>query len=730
MSVSSIYALLIGVDCYMPNILPDGSRYQNLGGSVRDIDQVEAYLKDVQNVPAEQILKLSASPSAGDEQQPIEPPGKLATRNNIIDNFRKLGEMAAAGSQVYIHYSGHGGRAKTVFESIKGVNEIDEGLVPTDIGTSAGQYLRDIELAHLLQELVKKELVVTVVLDCCHSGGATRGDAEIRGNESTGDKPLQADYRAVATIAELEDTWKLLTGAGTRGLKAGGLPVSNEYVVLAACRQNEYAYEYAFNRETRERSGALTYWLLDTLRQANPGRTYKDLYDRINAQIHSQFPSQTPLLLGAGDRLVFGSDRGETVFAIPVMQVEPNEAGKLQAVIGVGQANGVTKGSEFAIYPGGTTDLTKIEHRVAIAKIIQRGSTDSLCNLEAVDDKELKVEPGYLAVQISLAKSLIKKVSLFMQEAATPEELAQADLPANKLRPELFAKQSGAFEAIRTAIVAGKGWVELDENIAQEDNGDLVSFIVAVNNQGEYEICPGGSFEPFENINPPLSVDDAESPGKLVQRLLHLAKYQVSKSIVNDDSGSPLAGKLAVEWLGTSDTFDVGDPIPTGSALQKFADPSQPTVKVGDYIFLAIRNDFNEALNVAVLNFEADWSIAQILPNLQKTQEQFVTIEKGKTEIIPLQPSIEGTGDKIENTLKVFATRDQANFRWLELPSLDLPILFKASRSGARSLEPLNPLDALLAAINDEKPQTRKLTVAASPNQEWTTKQLVLTICK
>jgi hypothetical protein len=70
---------------------------------------------------------------------------------------------------------------------------------------------------------------------------------------------------------------------------------------------------------------------------------------------------------------------------------------------------------------------------------------------------------------------------------------------------------------------------------------------------------------------------------------------------------------------------------------------------------------------------------------------------------------------------------DQANFRWLELPSLDLPILSRASRSLTRSV---NPLDALLAAINDEKPKSRKLTVLASPNKEWTTKQLILTISK
>jgi hypothetical protein len=43
------------------------------------------------------------------------------------------------------------------------------------------------------------------------------------------------------------------------------------------------------------------------------------------------------------------------------MKVEPNEKGEPQALLAVGQANGVSKGAEFAIYPLGTTDLTKKE---------------------------------------------------------------------------------------------------------------------------------------------------------------------------------------------------------------------------------------------------------------------------------------------------------------------------------------------------------------------------------
>ncbi|MBH8571552.1 caspase family protein [Nostocaceae cyanobacterium CENA369] len=698
--VPNLYALLIGIDCYMPNILPDGSYYKSLGGCVRDINHVEAFLKDTQKVPDTQILKLTASinPDKPDKQQPLEPPEKLPTRKNIIDSFRKLGEIAPQTAQVYIQYSGHGGRAKTVFPEIKGVGEIDEGLVPTDIGTSEGQYLRDLELAQLLKELVDKKLTVTLVLDCCHSGGATRGDAEIRGMDVEDDKPLQATFEPVAPLEVLAATWQSL-GGGTRGLKASGVPESRDYVLLAACRQNEYAYEYAFNRETRERNGALTYWLLDTLRQQNPGQTYKDLYDRIHAQIHSQFPSQTPILLGEGDRLIFGTERVKTVFAVPVMKVEQTETKEMRVLLAVGQANGVTKGAEFAIYPRATTDLTEKENRVAIARIIQRGGTDSLCKLEAIAAKELKVEPGDLAVQIAVAASLVRKVSL------SPE-----------------GEQNQKALAVLKAAIPGNGWVELDETRTVGDNGEGVDYFVEINNNGEFEIRDSGGAI-FQNIKPAFKIDDPTAPEKIVKRLVHLAKYQAAKTIDNVDTDSPLSGKLVVEWMGTSDTYDRGDPIPTISQLQKFSDRTRPTVKIGDSIFLSIRNNSTETLNVAVLNFESDWSIQQIHP--QRPTELFITLEPGKEEKIPLQPTLEGEGNEVENTVKVFATKDQANFRWLELPSLDEEIVQKGFAA-----RPLNPLEALLAAIDGEQPTTRKLTVAASPSREWTTKQVTLIITK
>jgi Caspase domain len=712
--IPNIYALLIGIDCYMPNKLPDGSRYKNLGGCVRDITHVETFLINEWKVPKAQILKLTASVNPNEPTKPLELPEKLPTRQNTIDAFRKLGEMATEKAQVYIHYSGHGGRAKTVFPSIKGEDEIDEGLVPTDIGTSEGQYLRDLDLAILLKELVDKQLTVTVVLDCCNSGGTTRGDVEIRGGEGIDEKPLQPGQEMVAPLEILEQTWRSLAEQTTRGLKASGLRAARDYVLLAACRQNEFAYEYAFNRETKERNGALTYWLLDTLRQQNPGQTYQDLFDRINAKIHSQFPQQTPILMGENNRVIFGNELAERVHTVPVLKVDKNaETGEKQAVLGVGQANGIGKGAEFAIYPRTTTDLTKKENRVAIARIIQRGATDSLCKLEPIYGEELNVEDGDRAVLVSPSVNLVRKVYLIAQEAASAEDLAKSSLPPNKLLPEIFKQQDKALEAIKNAL-PGNGWVELAEEVVAADDDEGVVYQVVVNNQEEYEICDRTGY-PFQGI-PPIQASDRDAAATVVKRLVHLAKYHATAELDNTDKDAPLAGKLIVEWLGTSDIYELGDKTPPKSQLKPFADASKPTVKLGDCVFLSIQNNSFQAFNVAVLDLASDWSIQQIAPG---KAEKFITIEAGKKETIAISATSEG-----EDIVKILATVGPIDYRWLELPSLDEDIQPKGLfRSG-------NPLEVLLEAIDKDQPPTRKLSVARSPSREWTTKQVSLTITK
>jgi hypothetical protein len=469
---------------------------------VRDITLVEAFLKRQFNLPSERIYKLTASNVDG-SSEPSESPEQLPTYENIVRKLQEITEKAQPQDQVYIHYSGHGGRAVTNYPQSKGTKGIDEVLVPTDIGKPTSRYLRDVELAALLQTMVDKGLVVTVVLDSCHSGGTTRaGDSAIRGaDRETVDTTPRPTESLVASAEDLAKTWQDLAEETTRSGKSNMsfLPGAKGYVMLAACRPSEYAYEYEFNG--KERNGALTYWLLDSLKNCSPDLTYKVIYDRINAKVHSKFPSQTPMLFGEGNRLVFGSDSASLQYAVTVMQVD---AAKNPVVLrlNAGQAQGLSEGAQLAIYPPGTTDFTQEEKQLAIAEITEIGATDAWAEIVKTI-RALEIEQAAQAVLLSAPVEVVRKVRLVYQQAS-------------QLPPGI--EQNAALQAIETAV-AGNGWVKL-----LSDN-EAADFQVAINTAGEYEICDP-SETPIANLRPPLKVGDRNAAIDVVKRLVHLTKYK------------------------------------------------------------------------------------------------------------------------------------------------------------------------------------------------------------
>ena len=319
--IPNFYALLIGIDFYFPHELPDG-HYKNLRGCVQDINHVETYLKTTFNLTPDQIIKLTASASEN-PNQPKESPEILPTYENIVAKFKEITAKAQPQDQVYIHYSGHGGRAKTIFESLKGFGGLDEALVPTDIGQPNSCYLRDIEFAKLLEEMVEKELVVTLVLDSCHSGGATRemsGDDRIRGEGFIDTTPRPTDS-LVASLQELAQNWQTAT-ENSRNITVvnGLLPEPTGYTLIAACRDHEFAYEKVF--EGTERNGALTYFLLKALRQYGTGISVEDLFNQISNQVHKEFERQTPMLMGETERTFFGGQSVGASRKVSVMKVD------------------------------------------------------------------------------------------------------------------------------------------------------------------------------------------------------------------------------------------------------------------------------------------------------------------------------------------------------------------------------------------------------------------------
>ena len=568
--------------------------------------------------------------------------------------------------------------------------------------------------------MVDKGLVVTVILDSCHSGGSTRGgDAKIRGlkNDVLDETPRPTASLVKPSAEELAAVapgWKNLKYATRAGIPvATMIPEAKGYVLLAACRPSEYAYEYPFDGQ--QSNGALTHWLLDTLAQPNPGITYKMIHDRINGKINTQFPTQNPMILGEGDRTFLGKEYKSVPFAVNVLEVKLDEN---KVKLGAGQSQGLLDGAEFTIYPRGTTNFADKTQRLALAKIIDREATESWAEIIQTISSEQKIETDSQAVLTSVSVDLIKKVRL-LKDKNTP------------------SVRDRALQAIEKAI-QDNGWVKLvSDDTNKLETADYQVDVKSLNSEEAqtyelnvddiiYEICDRTGVPII--LRPAVKAGDSGAAEKIVKRLVHLSKYQVTQELDNYDFESELQGKIKVELLGKKASYKRGDRINP----EPFTDPENPTLNVGEYLFIKIHNNSSSVLNFTVLDLESNWAISQIEPNPKKTTAYYTPLDPGENKLIILKMSLP-EGDKTGSDIfKVFATLGQANFRWLELSPLDEPFLSKAARgiTTTRSSQ-LNPLEKLLASLAEENPSqevTRTGNPVAFPSDEWTTASIKINV--
>ncbi|HEX7316928.1 MAG TPA: caspase family protein [Pyrinomonadaceae bacterium] len=686
-----LYAVLIGIDCYLRGKLPDGSYYRSLNGCVNDITRTERFLRDRLGLTDEQIFKLTASNTQ--EGLPAEPPEQWPTYENIIALFERVTSAAAPGDQIYVHYSGHGGRTKTMFPELKGKTGLDEALVPTDICRPEARYLRDVELTHLLKTMVDARLVVTVVLDSCHSGSATRGDGgatlrrmTVRGASEVDITPRSTES-LVASKAELLASWRGLLPEMPSAIKPGGgwVPEPAGYVLLAACRSFEGAHEYAFDGGAK--SGALTYWLLDSLRQTGPQLTYRMLHNRIVAKVHAMFSQQTPQLQGEADRVVFGSERLRPQPSVNVLEADPEQQ---RVRLSTGVAQGVGVGARFAVYAPGAADYTKVEERLAVVEVETPGTTSSWAAVSGGRDAA-GIEAGAQAVLLDVGAFNPKGRVTFVRNEELPSGVDQ-DAALGQVESLLARERDG--------------W------LLRAGLGEASDFQVVVNAAAEYELWdPLGNVIP--RLGPGLKVADPASPSKLLSRLIHLTKYRNVRLIDNDELSSGLAQALICEASRKATT-----PAPGEQARPLDAPGHTPTLRPGEWLFLRLKNNSNRALNITILDLRPNWSIKQLFPAFQ----DFEPFEPGQEQVLTLRAALPASYDDGTDVFKVFATVEPTSFRWLELPPLDAP-----PGPGAALRAPVNSLEELLAmyAAGEATARDAELVCAFT---DWATAAVEMTV--
>ncbi|CAI7589343.1 unnamed protein product [Penicillium glandicola] len=269
-AVAKHYAILIGIDAY-----PSGP----LTSCVRDVQMIQKCLED--KLGSVEVHTLIASKSLDPEIiTPLEDPEHWPTYYNVTSVLERVTSQAKPKDYVYIHYSGHGTRLPPCFD-FSNQSTGDLALVLLEGDQSPELCLRGPRLARLLKDMVDKELVVTLVLDCCFSATVYR---------NSGPDARYLPYGLTAASTHSLDPKDIYVERSTRptnrdvSMRDNWLLEPDRYAILAACGPDENAKGGSEASEKGLIYGALSYFLSQTLSDHGIGRRHKDIHRHIRAR--------------------------------------------------------------------------------------------------------------------------------------------------------------------------------------------------------------------------------------------------------------------------------------------------------------------------------------------------------------------------------------------------------------------------------------------------------------
>jgi hypothetical protein len=661
--------LLVGIDHYLPNELEKGVFYGPLEGAVRDVEAVEGYLVHGLGVPPGRIDKLTASTPSLPE--PPEPRELWPTYENLTAALHRLEERSRPGEQVLVHYSGHGGRAPTVVPQVKGPAGLDECLVPLDIGDSSARYLRDVEIGAWLRRMRSRGVFVTLILDCCHAGGALRKGERLRGIDTV-DRTRRPSGSLLADDGELVRAWggsegRLEEGGGSFSAAWNGHrpPVQrnaraassweldpNGFALLAACSERQKAIEAPLERGGNR--GVLSWYLLQALGrlgslEAQP--TYRQLLDVVKAHVAVGRFHQTPMLFGEGDRPLLGRRELPVRWGVNVLETSPGAGERpRQVLLNTGAAQGVGVGARFTLHP--------LRASTAASPAANPGAGPAVAVVEVV-------EAGVVTSRARVLERL-SQAPLF------PGDQAAWQSPAPAARRRVRLETRGAAPGAVAALGRLREALEASPWLAPAGWGDAAGLRVGLGPGGSFEVR-GAAGAPLEHLGPPLAAEAEGAVPRLLARLEHLARFQTLRDLqpgetgpeADPKAGPGLAGKLDLRLERLPGGYQ---PEQLGGAVP-FDPPGGPyEAAVGEWVQLRVVNRSVEELCVAVLDLQPDWGVSQVHPSVHGGD--FETVEPGGAARVALQACLpEGLAHGAD-TLKVVATTAPVSWRWLELPAL------------------------------------------------------------
>lgn len=216
-----------------------------------------------------------------------------ATKAAIVEAFKRLEESCNVGDVVYVHFSGHGQQMKDLHNDE--TDGLDECWIPYDAYRKpckkdfGEKHLSDDEVnvwLNAIRDKVGDSGKILVIVDACHSGGATRGDEEevVRG--------VAEVFEAISAYFERDAEKR------EKSINPEARPFSERWITISACKSNQLNMEMR-----RPIVGKLTYALCQMI-QRYPDGDNPEFFRRIRMFVNSNTGSrpQTPLLTGETDK--------------------------------------------------------------------------------------------------------------------------------------------------------------------------------------------------------------------------------------------------------------------------------------------------------------------------------------------------------------------------------------------------------------------------------------------
>jgi hypothetical protein len=263
-------AVLIGINKYQ---IPGA----DLNGCVNDVKNLNGALKTYYGFEDNDITTLT------DAQ---------ATKKAMQAAIKKLIASGKKGDVLLLHYSGHG--ANVPDDNGDEADKRDEILCPTDLDWK--DTLRDDWLRKTFDKL-RKGVSLTVIMDCCHSGTNTRAITPPNALRRERFLPCPLDLMATESGRKLRGTLRGQLGKAPRGRKRKSdiVHADIQEMLITGCRDTQTSADARIGGSF---NGALTYYLVESIKEAKGQLTYRELHQRTVAKLKQNEYDQVPQLEG------------------------------------------------------------------------------------------------------------------------------------------------------------------------------------------------------------------------------------------------------------------------------------------------------------------------------------------------------------------------------------------------------------------------------------------------